>query len=99
MTFHSSNSSNYETMPLSGIVEIVRNGMQQGCIRPCHLYDAVDELIDRLEKQKELLSKVHDYLGEEIRDNIVDAPRASDLADDVWDAIHLGDDRWQRIHL
>lgn len=38
---------------------------------------------------REVLNRVHDYLGELIRDNLVeDTPRASDLADDVYDAIH-----------
>lgn len=36
-----------------------------------------------------VLNKVHDYLGKLVRDNLVkDTPEASDLADDVWDAIH-----------
>lgn len=38
---------------------------------------------------KDVLQRVHDYLGELIRDNLVeDTPRASDLADDVWDVLH-----------
>jgi hypothetical protein len=41
------------------------------------------------EKEKGVLIKVHDYLGELIRDNLVeDTPKASDLADDVWDILH-----------
>ena len=37
----------------------------------------------------DVLNRVHDYLGELIRDSLVeDTPRASDLADDVWDVIH-----------
>ena len=40
-------------------------------------------------KMREVMKRVHDYLGELIRDNLVDdTPRASDLADDVYDAIH-----------
>lgn len=36
-----------------------------------------------------VLNKVHDYLGKLVRDNLVkNTPEASDLADDVWDAIH-----------
>ena len=35
------------------------------------------------------MKKVHDYLGELIRDTLVeDTPRASDLADDVYDLLH-----------
>lgn len=61
----------------------------------------VRELLGRLEeahkreieataaKMREVMNRVHDYLGELIRDNLVeDTPRASDLADDVYDAIH-----------
>lgn len=41
------------------------------------------------DKEKDVLIKVHDYLGELIRDNLVeDTPKASDLADDVWDILH-----------
>jgi hypothetical protein len=41
------------------------------------------------DKEKGVLIKVHDYLGELIRDNLVeDTPKASDLADDVWDILH-----------
>lgn len=41
------------------------------------------------DKEKGVLIKVHDYLGEIIRDNLVeDTPKASDLADDVWDILH-----------
>ena len=41
------------------------------------------------EKEKGVLIKVHGYLGELIRDNLVeDTPKASDLADDVWDILH-----------
>lgn len=40
-------------------------------------------------KLREALEKVHGYLGKLIRDGLVeDAPEASDLADDVWDALH-----------
>ena len=38
-----------------------------------------------------VFKRVEDYLGELIRDNLVDdTPRASDLADDCWDARHGG---------
>ena len=41
------------------------------------------------DKEKGVLIKVHDYLGELIKDNLVeDTPKASDLADDVWDILH-----------
>lgn len=41
------------------------------------------------DKENGVLIKVHDYLGELLRDNLVeDTPKASDLADDVWDILH-----------
>lgn len=41
------------------------------------------------DKEKGVLIKVHDYLGDLIKDNLVeDTPKASDLADDVWDILH-----------
>lgn len=70
------------------------------CYRNTASTQYVRELLDRLEaahrrecgdmaKMREVMNRVHDYLGELIRDNLVeDTPRASDLADDVYDAIH-----------
>ena len=58
------------------------------------------EVLDRLKKQDELLNRVHTYLGDLIKDSLVeDTPRASDLADDVWDAIHRGDSKWRELHV
>lgn len=45
----SSNKERYEAAPTSEIVNIIRNAMSEGCIRPSHVYDAVDELICRIE--------------------------------------------------
>lgn len=70
------------------------------CYRNTASTQYVRGLLDRLEaahrrecgdmaKMREVMNRVHDYLGELIRDNLVeDTPRASDLADDVYDAIH-----------
>lgn len=41
----SSNKERYEAAKTSEIISIIRCGMEAGCIRPCHLYDAVDEII------------------------------------------------------
>lgn len=100
MTFNSSNREEYENnLTTESLMSQIRLAMSQGCIRPCHVFDLVDEALDRLKKQDELLEKVHDYLGELIKDSLVkDTPRASDLADDVWDAVHKGDDKWRNVH-
>lgn len=40
-------------------------------------------------KMREVLDRVHHYLGRLIRDDLVeDAPEASDMADEVWDALN-----------
>ena len=100
MTFDSSNREEFENKTTTeSIVSQIRLAMSQGCVHPCHVFDLVDEALDRLNKQRKVLNRIHDYLGELIRDNLVeDTPRASDLADDVWDAIHRGDDAWNRVH-
>ena len=99
MTFDSSNRAAYETATAESLELLIRTAMGEGCITPSHVFDAVDEVLDRLNKQRKLLSRVHDYLGELIRDNLVeDTPRASDLADDVWDVIHKGDKAWKNVH-
>ena len=99
MTFDSSNREWLESTTNSGLAELIRTAMGEGCIRPAHVYDAVDEVLDRLEKIEQILTRIQDYLGVLIRDNLVeDAPQASDLADDVWDAIHKGDMEWRKVH-
>lgn len=100
MTFNSSNRETLETATAESLELAIRTGMNERCIiTPCHVFDAVDEVLDRLNKQRALLSRVHDYLGELIRDNLVeDTPRASDLADDVWEAIHIRDVTWKKFH-
>ena len=45
----SSNKAKYEAAPTAEIIDIIRTAMGQGCIRPCHVYDAVDELICRIQ--------------------------------------------------
>lgn len=45
----SSNKAKYEAAPTAEIIDIIRTAMGQGCIRPCHVYDAVDELIRRIQ--------------------------------------------------
>ena len=45
----SSNKAKYEAAPTAEIIGIIRTAMGEGCIRPCHVYDAVDELIFRIQ--------------------------------------------------
>jgi len=60
-------------------------GEPNGCNSPIYgEYPEMDEY-----DVARVLYKVHDYLGELIRDGLVeDAARASELADEVWDALH-----------
>lgn len=100
MTFDSINRGVLENSTTTeSLTEQIRLAMGEGCIRPCRVYDMVDEALDRLKKQDVLLVKVHDYLGKLIKESLVeDIPRASDLADDVWDSIHRGDVAWREVH-
>lgn len=100
MTFDSSNREELENgTTTESLTEQIRLAMGEGCISPCRVFDMVDEALDRLKKQEKLLKRVHDYLGELIKDSLVeDTPKASDLADDVWDAIHKGDAKWREVH-
>jgi len=46
----SSNKEWMESMSVEDLIQLIRLAMDQGCIRPCHVYDAVDEALDRLAK-------------------------------------------------
>ena len=49
---------------------------------------------DRIAASLEVLYRVHDFIGEIIRDNLIDdTPRASDLADDVWNVLHWDEEK------
>ena len=50
MTFKSSNTEWIEALSTSKLIEVIRIAMSQDCIRPCHVFDAVDEALDRLAK-------------------------------------------------
>lgn len=54
----SSNKERYEAAKTSEIISIIRCGMEAGCIRPCHLYDAVDEIICRAEAAEAQVAKL-----------------------------------------
>jgi hypothetical protein len=66
----SSNKAKYEAAPTAEIIDIIRTAMGEGCIRPCHVYDAVDELICRiqaLENRTKRNCDVYDSYGDAIR--------------------------------
>ena len=51
MTLTKEQSSNKEWLENASnedLTKIIRNAMDEGCIRPCHVYDAVDEVLCRL---------------------------------------------------
>ena len=60
MTFHSSNSEEYEKCDDESIITIIRSGMEAGCISPSHLYDAVDELICRVQQYAEMKKRINE---------------------------------------
>lgn len=49
----SSNKEMFEKMPVKSLITIIRTAMGEGRITPCHVYDAVDEIICRVEKLEE----------------------------------------------
>lgn len=44
----SSHKAEYEALPTEELVRRIREAMSMGCIRPCSIYDLVDEALDRL---------------------------------------------------
>lgn len=70
----SSNKERYEAAKTSEIVAIIRMAMSQGCIRPCHVFDAVDEIICRAEAAEAQVSKVKPALEHLCRkiDDVID---------------------------
>lgn len=70
----SSNKERYEAAKTSEIVDIIRMAMSQGCIRPCHVFDAVDEIICRAEAAEAEVSKVKPALERLCReiDDVID---------------------------
>lgn len=100
MTFESSNREIMENNTTNeSLVRQIREAMGEGCIRPCGVYDMVDEALDRLKRQDEVLKEAHDFLRKYI--NCAADFKSSDargIADDLWDAIHKGDSEWRIAH-
>jgi hypothetical protein len=54
--------------------------------------EEVLERQDHLAAALGVLKSIHDFLGEVIRDGLMEnIPRVGDLADDVWNVLHWGD--------
>ena len=54
----SSNKAEYEALTTGEVIKRIRTAMGAGCIRPCHVYDLVDEALDRLAKIEALVKSV-----------------------------------------
>ena len=52
MTFDSSNRREFERLTTEDLIGRIRTAMESGCIRPCHVYDLMDEALDRLQKSE-----------------------------------------------
>ena len=100
MTFDSSNREEFENRTTNeSLVEQIRIAMHEGCIRPCHVFDLVDETLDRLLKQVEALKNAHDFLRKYINCSAdFKTEDARGLADELWDVIHRGDEDWREVH-
>lgn len=54
----SSNKAEYEALTTGEVIKRIRTAMEAGCIRPCHVFDLVDEVLDRLAKVSKLMERV-----------------------------------------
>lgn len=54
----SSNKAEYEALSTDDVIKRVRTAMTAGCIRPAHVYDLVDEALDRLAKIEKVVAEV-----------------------------------------
>ena len=54
----SSNKAEYEALPTGEVIKRIRTAMEAGCIRPCHVFDLVDEAIHRLAKIETLVKSI-----------------------------------------
>ena len=54
----SSNKAEYEALSTDDVIKRVRTAMTAGCIRPAHVYDLVDEALDRLAKIEALVKSI-----------------------------------------
>ena len=54
----SSNKAEYEALTTGEVIKRIRTAMEAGCIRPCHVFDLVDEALDRLAKIDALVKSI-----------------------------------------
>ena len=54
----SSNKAEYEALTTGEVIKRIRTAMEAGCIRPCHVFDLVDEVLDRLAKIEALVKSI-----------------------------------------
>ena len=54
----SSNKAEYEALTTGEVIKRIRTAMEAGCIRPCHVYDLVDEVLDRIAKLEKVVAGV-----------------------------------------
>lgn len=54
----SSHKDEYESLATNEVIKRIRTAMEAGCIRPAHVYDLVDEALDRLAKIEALVKSV-----------------------------------------
>lgn len=99
MTFDSSNRATNETATVKELETMIRTAMGEGCITPSHVFDAVDEVLDRLNKQQLILTRAHELLREMANGEFYKSEDLRPIADALWDAIHKGDKEWKKIHL
>lgn len=98
MTFNCRNRRWYEIAPQSTIIATVRDGMSKCFKRPSHYYNSGDELIDRMDKQQKLLTRVYDLLRSMVNGEYYKSEDLRPIADALLDAIHKGDKEWKKIH-
>ena len=51
----SSNKEEYESLSTEEVIKRIRTAMGEGCIHPSHVYDLVDEALDRLAKYEAIV--------------------------------------------
>lgn len=54
----SSNKAEYEALTTDEVIKRIRTAMEAGCIRPSHVFDLVDEVLDRLAKIETLVKSI-----------------------------------------
>ena len=54
----SSNKAEYEALATEEVIKRIRTAMEAGCIRPCHVFDLVEEALHRLAKLENVVAGV-----------------------------------------